>query len=132
VQYLPIYIEKQSRGIKFIKMVQYSSTAQMYTHTKFSTCHRELCVCTHHACVQLISCRNVQATRVYTAVDLLSKFSTRTDHWAISVTVVVISKLTLVCDPWFVGCKQGAGINCTPVAFQHPLIRLRFLFFSLK
>ena len=38
-------------------------------------------------------------------------------------------KLTLVCDPWFVGCNQGAGMNCTPAAFQHPLIRLRFLFF---
>ena len=41
-------------------------------------------------------------------------------------------KLTLVCDSWFVGCNQGAGINCTPAAFQYPLMRLRFLFCSIK
>jgi hypothetical protein len=36
-------------------------------------------------------------------------------------------KLTFVCDPWFLGCNQGADVNCTLVPFQHPLIRLRIL-----
>jgi hypothetical protein len=31
-----------------------------------------------------------------------------------------------------VGCNQEAGENCTPVGFQHPLIRLRFLLFFVK
>ena len=41
-------------------------------------------------------------------------------------------KLTLVYDPWFVGCNQGAGINCTPIAFLRPLMGLRFLRFFVK
>ena len=41
-------------------------------------------------------------------------------------------KLTFVCDSWFLGCNQGANVNCTPVPFQHPLIRLRFLWFFVK
>ena len=41
-------------------------------------------------------------------------------------------KLTLVCDSWFLGCNRGVCLNCTPVAFQHPLMRLRFLWFLVK
>jgi hypothetical protein len=41
-------------------------------------------------------------------------------------------KLTIVCDPWLLGCNQRAYVNCTPVAFQHPLMRLRFLWFFVK
>ena len=41
-------------------------------------------------------------------------------------------KLTLVCDSWFLGCNRGVCLNCTPVAFQHPLMRLRFLWFFVK
>ena len=82
--------------------------------------------------IQLYFCASQIDTNRYTLTSVRPRSDPFYNIFYQASCLNQMHKMPLVCESWFVGCNRGACINCTPAAFQYPLIRLRFLFCSIN